>query len=116
MCCVDHTGDGEREVWTELDPDCFRPFCIPFYLTGTTLVGSAQEHSLSTLMMYYSHFCTLCSQEFIYQLRSNIIIMQENPCELPGQYREALDRRKQSGYMQTHSATCKRTINNSYTC
>jgi TBCC domain-containing protein 1 len=51
------TGLGDNdEVWTELDPDLFRPFSIPFHLTGDT---------------------------------------QENPCELPAKYREALDRRKQ---------------------
>jgi TBCC domain-containing protein 1 len=49
------SGEGEREMWTELDPDSFRPFCIPFSLTGSTV---------------------------------------ENPCELPQQYRDALDRRK----------------------
>ena len=31
-------GENENEVWTELDPELFRPFSIPFHLTGTTQV------------------------------------------------------------------------------
>lgn len=30
------SGENEDEVWMELDPDLFRPVCIPFQLTGDT--------------------------------------------------------------------------------
>ena len=67
--------ESETEVWTELDPDLFRPFSVPFQLSGDTLV----IFTFSIRVCVYIHSC---------------VFLQDNPCQLPLKYREALDRRK----------------------
>lgn len=68
-------------MWSELDPDLFRPFSIPFQLSGDTKVLYT-VHIIIVSVLETTYCCNYCR------------VLQANPCDLPTKYREALDRRK----------------------